>query len=150
VTGHPAWLRPHAPVCEAIAALLAPHAEVAVHDLSTERIVALWNPISGRAVGDDSLIDELPGDPSSAPVIGPYPKVLPDGRGCASVSAVLTDESGRPRGLPASTSTARPWTGTPAGSLCPFWTVRGCSRCAAPRTSLRRRWECPARPATHC
>lgn len=93
------WLRPYATVSEAIAALLAPHAEVAAHDLRTGRIVALWNPISGRAVGDDSLIGELPEDPSSAPVIGPYPKVLPDGRGCSSVSVVLTDESGRPRGL---------------------------------------------------
>ncbi|MEO3813886.1 PAS domain-containing protein [Sphaerisporangium sp. B11E5] len=95
----PPWWEPFVPVCEAVAVLLAPQGEVAVHDLGTERIVALWNPLSGRRVGDDSLIEELPEDPSAGRVIGPYEKVLPDGRRCTSVSAVLSDEAGKPRGL---------------------------------------------------
>ncbi|GAA3389379.1 helix-turn-helix transcriptional regulator [Cryptosporangium minutisporangium] len=95
----PSWLAPYAPVCAAIAALLDPHGEVAVHDLATERIAALWNPLSGRAIGDDSLLDELPVAPGDAPVIGPYEKVLPDGRRCTSVSAVLRDTAGEPRAL---------------------------------------------------
>ncbi|MFC4950837.1 helix-turn-helix transcriptional regulator [Pseudonocardia sp. GCM10023141] len=95
----PDWAQPHVPVCAAIAALFTPHAEVALHDLGTERIVALWNPISGRAVGEDSLLAELPGSPDDTPVLGPYAKVLPDGSACTSVSAVLTDDRGRPRGL---------------------------------------------------
>jgi predicted transcriptional regulator YheO len=93
------WWAPLVPVCEAVAALLAPYGEVAVHDLETEQIAALWNPISAREVGDDSLIEELPEKPAAGRVIGPYEKVLIDGRRCTSVSAVLTDESGKPRGL---------------------------------------------------
>lgn len=93
------WWGSLVPACEAIAALLAPHGEVAVHDLETERVVALWNPIAGRQVGDDSLLAELPEPPLAAGVIGPFQKMLPDGRRCTSVAAVLTTEHGRPRGL---------------------------------------------------
>ena len=76
----PNWLEPHLPVCEAIVALFAPFAEVAVHDIRRDRIVAIWNPISERKIGDRSLIDELPPYSEHARVIGPYPKVLADGR----------------------------------------------------------------------
>jgi len=95
----PGWLEPHLPVCEAIVALLAPYAEVAVHDLRRDRIVGLWNPISERAVGDRSLIDELPLYSDDARVIGPYLKVLADGRAVTSVSVVLHNAKGAPRGL---------------------------------------------------
>jgi predicted transcriptional regulator YheO len=95
----PGWLEPHLPVCEAIVALLAPYAEVAVHDLRRDRIVGLWNPISEREIGDRSLIDELPSYSDDARVIGPYPKVLADGRAVTSVSVVLHNAKGAPRGL---------------------------------------------------
>jgi len=95
----PPWLRPVLPVCEALAILLAPHGEIAVHDLKTERVIALWNPMSGRRIGDDSLIDELPEARGTGTVFGPYRKALLDGRTLTSVSAVLNDETGRRRGL---------------------------------------------------
>ena len=95
----PNWLEPHVPVCEAIVALLAPFAEVAVHDVRRDRIVAIWNPISQRRIGDPSLIDELPPYPDGARVIGPYPKVLADGRAITSVSVALHNAKGAPRGL---------------------------------------------------
>jgi predicted transcriptional regulator YheO len=95
----PGWLEPHLPICEAIVALLHPYAEVAVHDLRRDRIVGLWNPISEREVGDPSLIDELPPYSDDARVIGPYPKVLADGRAVTSVSVVLHNAKGAPRGL---------------------------------------------------
>jgi D-arginine utilization repressor len=95
----PTWLEPHLPVCEAIVALFAPLAEVAVHDIRRDRIVGVWNPISERKVGDRSLIDELPAYPGDARVIGPYPKVLADGRAITSVSVVLHNAKGAPRGL---------------------------------------------------
>ncbi len=95
----PNWMVPHLPVCEAIVALLAPLAEVAVHDVRRDRIVGIWNPVSGREVGDRSLIDELPPYPEDARVIGPYPKVLADGRAVTSVSVVLCNSKGAPRGL---------------------------------------------------
>jgi D-arginine utilization repressor len=95
----PNWLEPHLPVCEAIVALFAPLAEVAVHDVRRDRIVGIWNPISGRKVGDRSLIAELPSYPGDARVIGPYQKVLADGRAITSVSVVLHNAKGAPRGL---------------------------------------------------
>jgi predicted transcriptional regulator YheO len=95
----PNWLEPHLPVCEAIVALFAPLAEVAVHDIRRDRIVGLWNPISGRKVGDRSLIDELPPYAEDARVVGPYPKVLADGRAITSVSVVLHNAKGVARGL---------------------------------------------------
>ncbi|WP_031466779.1 helix-turn-helix transcriptional regulator [Sciscionella sediminilitoris] len=95
----PDWLRPVVPVCEALAALLAPYGEIAAHDLSTDRIVGLWHPISGRSVGDAALLAELPAEIGDAAAIGPYEKVLPDGRRITSVSAVLSDHEGTRRGL---------------------------------------------------
>ena len=95
----PNWLEPHIPVCEAIVALLTPLAEVAVHDIRRDRIVGIWNPISERKIGDRSLIDELPPYSEDARVIGPYPKVLADGRAITSVSVVLHNAKGAPRGL---------------------------------------------------
>lgn len=95
----PDWLRPVVPVCQALVALLEPHGEVAAHDLSTDRIVGLWNPISGRSVGDPALLDELPTEIGDNTAIGPYEKVLPDGRRITSVSAVLRDHTDTRRGL---------------------------------------------------
>jgi D-arginine utilization repressor len=95
----PTWATPHLPVAEAVAALLAPHGEVVLHDLRTARIVAIFNPMSGRAVGDDSLVEELDGIQGSEAVLGPYEKVLPDGRRTTSVTAVLRDGAGTPQGL---------------------------------------------------
>jgi D-arginine utilization repressor len=93
------WLQAIEPACTAIAALLYPHAEVVVHELGADRIVALWNPSSGRACGDPSLLQELPAHWSQLPVQGPYPKVELDGRPISAVSAVVPDASGVPRGL---------------------------------------------------
>jgi predicted transcriptional regulator YheO len=95
----PEWLATYTPIAEAIARLLHPYAEVAVHDLATDRIVALWNAFSGRKPGDPALLSELPGDIGELGVYGPYAKVLPDGRNLTSVSAVLVDHKGAPRGL---------------------------------------------------
>jgi predicted transcriptional regulator YheO len=95
----PPWLQTYAPVCEAIARLFHPYAEVAVHDLATDRIVALWNPLSRRKVGDPALLSELPQDIGELGVYGPYAKVLPDGRHLTSVSAILADAKGVRRGL---------------------------------------------------
>ncbi len=95
----PNWLEPLLPICEAIVALFAPLAEVAVHDIRRDRIVGIWNPISERKIGDRSLIAELPPYPEDARVIGPYFKVLGDGRAITSVSVMLHNAKGVPRGL---------------------------------------------------
>lgn len=85
-----------APVCEAMARLLSPHAEVVLHDPETDTVAAIWNPLSGRSVGDPSLLGELDGlRPAGRDVYGPYPKSLADGRRLSSVSAVVRDDEGR-------------------------------------------------------
>ncbi len=92
------------PVCAALAALFHPHVEVVLHDVAADRIQAMWNPTGGRAVGDPSLLSLLPSsvDVSSlqpGAVLGPYERVLADGRRTTSVSAVIPDVSGASAGL---------------------------------------------------
>jgi predicted transcriptional regulator YheO len=93
------WLAPLEPTCAAIAALLHPYAEVVVHDLGADRIVGIWNAFSGRRVGDPSLLSELPEPLDGSLVLGPYAKVLSDGRGLTSVSAVVRESGDEPVGL---------------------------------------------------
>ncbi|MGW2160502.1 helix-turn-helix transcriptional regulator [Nonomuraea sp. NPDC001699] len=85
------------PVCEAVAALLAPYAEVILHDVRGDRVLGVWNPMSGRAPGAPSLLGELDRlDSSPNGVYGPYEKLTADGRRLSSVSAVLRDPDGEP------------------------------------------------------
>ena len=93
------WLQSYLPVGEGIARLFHPYVEVAVHDLASDRIVALWNPFSARKVGDPALLSELPPNIAELGVYGPYGKVTADGRSLTSISAVLSDGKGVPRGL---------------------------------------------------
>ena len=86
-----------APIGEALARLLSPHAEVVLHDPATDEIAAIWNPLSGREPGDPSLLGELEElTATGADVYGPYPKTLSDGRRLSAVSAVIRDDDGAP------------------------------------------------------
>jgi predicted transcriptional regulator YheO len=86
-----------APIGDALARLLSPHAEVVLHDPASDQVAAIWNPLSGREPGDPSLLGELDDLSTTGPdVYGPYPKVLPDGRRLSSVSAVIRDDDGKP------------------------------------------------------
>ncbi|WP_112662630.1 helix-turn-helix transcriptional regulator [Microvirga flavescens] len=84
-------------VCDAIALLLQPYAEVVLHDLATERVVYIANNFSKRELGEPSLLNEIDFKPSDL-IIGPYEKVNWDGRRIKSVSAVLRSGS-RPIGI---------------------------------------------------
>ncbi|MEV8097188.1 PAS domain-containing protein [Kitasatospora sp. NPDC085879] len=85
------------PVCQAVALLLGPWAEVVLHDAERDRVLAVWNPHTDRAPGDPSLLGELDRlEPAAHDVFGPYEKLLADGRRLSSVSAVLRTEDGRP------------------------------------------------------
>ncbi|RFS84309.1 hypothetical protein D0T12_19515 [Actinomadura spongiicola] len=68
-------VRMWAPVGQAVALLLGPYAEVVLHDPDTDRILAIWNPMSFRG----------PGDPS----------MPADGRRLSSVSAVQREPDGK-------------------------------------------------------
>lgn len=87
------------PVGEAISLLLFPHAEVVLHDLRTGCIRAIFNNLSKRAVGDESLLDELNELSSSQDVFLPYFKTNWDGRKMKSVTAVLKNQVGKSVGL---------------------------------------------------
>jgi len=90
-------LSAYVPICDAIALLLQPQAEVVLHDLATETVAHIANPFSHREVGEPSLLHEIDFRPDVA-LIGPYEKVNFDGRRLKSVSAVL-HESGRAVGV---------------------------------------------------
>jgi D-arginine utilization repressor len=87
----------YAPVCDAIALLFQPYAEVVLHDLTTETVVYLANPFSKRELGEPSLLHEIDFKPADS-LIGPYEKVNWDGRQIKSVSVVLRG-SERPVGV---------------------------------------------------
>lgn len=91
-------LDPYKPVGEAISMLLFPHAEVVLHDLRSGCIGAIFNNLSKRAIGDESLLEELDMD-ISKDVFPPYFKTNWDGRKMKSVTAVLKNTLGKPIGL---------------------------------------------------
>jgi D-arginine utilization repressor len=87
-------LSAHAPLIEAVVALLHPHAEVVVHDVRWDRVAAIWNPFSGRRVGDPSLLGELPVHETGFRVLGPYGKLNPDGHRITSVTVEIANGDG--------------------------------------------------------
>jgi predicted transcriptional regulator YheO len=86
------------PIADSIGRLFAPHAEVVLHDLTTNTITHIANCFSKRRPGDSSLLDIMDLDFDQA-IIGPYTKTNWDGRRLKSVSTVIRDETGRPVGL---------------------------------------------------
>jgi D-arginine utilization repressor len=88
----------HIPICEALARLFAPHAEVVLHDLTADSIHHISNCFSKRRAGQSSLTDVADVD-FGQDVIGPYAKTNWDGRRLKSVSAVIRDAGGEPIGL---------------------------------------------------
>jgi predicted transcriptional regulator YheO len=87
------------PTAEVIASLLHPHAEVVIHDIKRNKIVAIFNNFSKRKPGDNSLLSELGNFYQEADTFGPYEKTLWNGNTLKSVSAVIRDDSGKPVGL---------------------------------------------------
>jgi predicted transcriptional regulator YheO len=87
------------PIGEAISLLLFPHAEVVIHDLKTGCIGAIFNNFSKRAVGDNSLLDEVKQLSDAQEVFPPYFKTNWDGRKLKSVTAVLRNQRGKAIGL---------------------------------------------------
>jgi D-arginine utilization repressor len=87
------------PIGAAISALLYPHAEVVLHDLRTDRVVALWNAFSKRKPGDPSLLGDIADQLGEDDFFGPYEKANIGGEKLKSVSAVLSNERGDKIGL---------------------------------------------------
>jgi predicted transcriptional regulator YheO len=88
------------PVAEAFCKLLYPLAEVVIHDLAADKIVAIFNPFSKREVGDASYMGEFNFSvDASKNVIGPYEKTHHDGQKLKSISIVIRDEIGAIQGF---------------------------------------------------
>ncbi|CAM3772606.1 Transcriptional regulator DauR [Pseudomonas reidholzensis] len=81
-------------VADSIATLLFPHAEVILHEVSSRTVVHIANNFSKRKLGDDSALDELPGDISSVSSLGPYEKLNWNGQNIRSITAVLKGPAG--------------------------------------------------------
>ncbi|MCL4114957.1 UNVERIFIED_CONTAM: hypothetical protein GTU68_061992 [Idotea baltica] len=78
-------------VAEAVSKLLSPFAEVVIHDLSTNKIEAIFNSISKREVGDSSYLDHINLETYDelSNVIGPYEKLNYDGRKLKCIITVI-------------------------------------------------------------
>lgn len=88
------------PLVEGIIKLFHPHVEGAIHDLKQGKVVALYNNISRRKVGDPSAVTELGVDIKDFPdVFEPYYKTNWDGKKLKCTSVTIRDDSGYPIGL---------------------------------------------------
>ena len=88
------------PLVEGVVKLFYPYAEGAVHDLTQGKIVALYNNISRRKVGDPSAVTELGVEAKDFPdVFDPYYKTNWDGRRLKCTSVTIRDDAGKPIGL---------------------------------------------------
>ncbi|AXA33131.1 helix-turn-helix transcriptional regulator [Francisella adeliensis] len=84
-------LKKYLDIAEAISKLLSPFAEVVIHDLSTNKIEAIFNSISKREVGDSSYLDHINLETYDelSNVIGPYEKLNYDGRKLKCIITVI-------------------------------------------------------------
>ena len=89
---HPELER-YARVCDGIALLFQPYAEVVLHDVASQTVVYIAGTFSKRVLGEPSLLDQVSFGPGET-TIGPYEKVNWDGRRIKSVSVVLTADGG--------------------------------------------------------
>jgi Uncharacterized protein conserved in bacteria len=89
----------YGPIAEAIAVLFHPHAEVVIHDLKTGTISAIYNNMSKRKEGDESLIEEIHNERAFPNVFPLYFKRNWDGRKMKCVSTTLRNQKGKPIGL---------------------------------------------------
>jgi D-arginine utilization repressor len=91
-------VRQFGPVADGLAALLHPHVEVVIHDLATQTVAYIANNLSRRALGDESALQQLAGDPGEN-VIGPYGKINWNGARMRCISIVARDAGGTAIGL---------------------------------------------------
>lgn len=88
------------PMIQALVALFNPFMEVAVHDLKEGKIVALYNNLSGRSVGESSPLAELKIPTEGFPdFFSPYYKSNWDGKPLKCTSITIRDVKKVPIGL---------------------------------------------------
>jgi predicted transcriptional regulator YheO len=82
----------YANIARAIAKLFAPLAEIVIHDLSTQKICHISGELSGRKIGDDSLIDFSANDLETS-FYENFTKINFDGRLIKSISIPLKEDN---------------------------------------------------------
>ena len=87
------------PAAQAIQRLLNPYAEVVIHDIKQNQIVAIFNPFSKRKVGDSSLLSPEEEMAALEDCVGPYEKMNWDGRKLKSASSIIRDENNKAVGM---------------------------------------------------
>lgn len=93
-------IKPLLPLVESLTELFYPFAEVAIHDLKEGKILALYNNISCRHVGDPTPLKELKVEIDQLPDrFPPYIKENWDGRKLKCVSVTVRNSRRQPIGL---------------------------------------------------
>lgn len=85
------------PLIQAVTTLFAPFLEVAIHDLKTGKIIAIYNNLSNRKVGDASPILELKIPTNSFPdVFEPYYETNWNGHRIKCTTVTIRDNNKNP------------------------------------------------------
>ncbi len=88
------------PIADAVAQLFHPNVEVVIHDIRTDSVYHIANPVSKRKPGDISLLELESRDLETGEnVIGPYEKAGEKGQRVRAVTAVLRDDDESAVGL---------------------------------------------------
>lgn len=91
------YLKTHIPMIEAVSALFAPFLEIAIHDLTTGKICAIYHNLSNRKVGDPSPIKELKISVNKFPdVFDPYYETNWNGHKIKCTTITVRDENKKP------------------------------------------------------
>ncbi len=96
----PPPFRPFLPMVEGITQLFSPFVEVAIHDLNTGKLIAVYNNVSKRKIGDKTPLELLKIDTDAFPdFFLPYLKESWDKRTFKCTSITVRDEKKKPIGL---------------------------------------------------
>lgn len=90
-------IKNYEPIIRGITTLFAPLMECAIHDIETGKIIALYNNISKRSVGDPSPLAQLNTPVDKFPdVFEPYYETNWNGHKIKCVSITIRDENKKP------------------------------------------------------
>lgn len=90
-------IKQNEPVIKGVVDLFAPFLECAIHDIKTGKIVAIYNNISNRNLGDPSPLAELNTPVEKFPdVFEPYYETNWDGHKIKCTSVTVRDENKKP------------------------------------------------------
>ena len=87
-------------IADAVAKLFHPNVEVIIHEIATDAVFHIANPVSGRKTGDISLLGMDSDDLGTREnIIGPYEKAGEKGQRLRSITTTLQDDDGLAIGL---------------------------------------------------